>query len=288
MALGRVRRYRSSMTGLEADQRGTRQEAAIKAADTERVPMPGGGSARRTLNGQMALESVVRLCVVEDLLEGGVFERCTIDVSRDPIVVEHRCTLRQPLATSDELLGRRLGATHNVVVVHVIRRTGDTRILPPRLPDQLEQIIHAGQDIVHEYDRVKDLVLVVAQLVEGDHRRVPDFCEVFDTVVELTPRAHGCADDHAQTDGSRECVKDPQEGLGLVVGPVLVDRDKDVVIAQNRRRSEKSREDIGNDVERVVQVDGEEVFVLLSLQVPLDPIRAGGGVGELFGTTPAK
>ena len=55
--------------------------------------MMGEGSARLTLDGQMLLETLIRLGVVEDLLERSVFERCTVDVSCDPIVVEDGSSL---------------------------------------------------------------------------------------------------------------------------------------------------------------------------------------------------
>ena len=45
------------------------------------------------LDGEVARESVLRGDVVEDGFEGGVFERCAVDVARDPVIVEYGGTL---------------------------------------------------------------------------------------------------------------------------------------------------------------------------------------------------
>ena len=45
------------------------------------------------LDGEVARESVLRGDVVEDGFEGSVFERCAVDVARDPVVVEDGGTL---------------------------------------------------------------------------------------------------------------------------------------------------------------------------------------------------
>jgi len=83
--------------------------------------------------------------VVEDAFEGGVFESGSVDVSGDPVVVEYRRS--------------------DLFVEHVISGTSQTRVLPPTLPDELEEVIHAGKDIVHEDDRVEDLPIVVSKFV---------------------------------------------------------------------------------------------------------------------------
>ena len=54
---------------------------------------------------------------------------------------------------------------HELLVVHVVRGAGDARVVEPALVDELEQVVHAGEDVVHEDDAVKVLVLRVAQLV---------------------------------------------------------------------------------------------------------------------------
>ena len=161
---------------------------------------------------------------------------------------------------------------------HVIRRTSDPSVLPPALPDQLEHVVHAGQDVVHENHRIKDLALGIPQFMKGHHGRVSNLGQVFDTMVERSSGSHRGTDDDPHPHDPRQRVKDPEERLGLVVGPVLVDRDEDVVIPQNPGRPEHRREQVRNDVKRVVEVDGKEVLVLLGHQVPLlvfvPPVRA--------------
>lgn len=168
-------------------------------------------------------------------------------------------------------------------MVHVIRRTGDTRILSPTLPNQLEQVVDTGQDIVHEDDRVKDFSVIVTKFVEGQHGGVSDFGKVFDTVVEQASGTHRCSDDDPQADGSREGIENLQERLCLVVGPVFVDGDKDVVVAQDGSRSEECRKEVGDDVKRVVQVDREKVLVLPRLQIPLDVVQPVVSSGRRHG-----
>lgn len=165
-------------------------------------------------------------------------------------------------------------------MVHVIRCASDTRILSSTLPDQLEQVVDTGQDIVHEDDRVKDFAVIVTEFVEGQHGGVSDFGKVFDTVVEQTTGTHGCSDDDPETDGPREGIENLQERLCLVVGTVFVDGDKDIVVSQDGGCPEERCKDIGDNVKRVVQVDGEKVLVLPRLEIPLDdvhPIVPGDG-----------
>lgn len=161
---------------------------------------------------------------------------------------------------------------------HVIRRTRDPGVLPPTLPDQLEHVVHARQDVVHENHRIKDLALGIPQFVQGHHGRVPDLGEVFDPMVERSSGSHRGTDDDPHPDHPSERVKDPEERLGLVVGSVLVDRDEDVVVPQHAGRPEHGREQVRNDVKRVVEVDGKKVLVLLGHQVALlvfvPPVRA--------------
>lgn len=158
-------------------------------------------------------------------------------------------------------------------MVHVIRCTSDARILSPTLPDQLEQVVDTGQDIVHEDDRVKDLAVIVTEFVEGQHGGVSDFGEVFDTVVEQTTGTHRCSDDDPETDGAREGIENLQERLCLVVGTVFVDGDKDIVVSQDGGCAEEGCKDIRDNVKRVVQVDGEKVLVLPRLEIPLDGVH---------------
>lgn len=46
-----------------------------------------------TLDWQVSLEAVVRFGVVEDLLEGRVFEGCAVDVPGDPVIIKDWCSL---------------------------------------------------------------------------------------------------------------------------------------------------------------------------------------------------
>lgn len=42
----------------------------------------------------MSLESVVGFGVVEDLFKRRILQRGTVNITGDPVVVEHRCALR--------------------------------------------------------------------------------------------------------------------------------------------------------------------------------------------------
>lgn len=46
-----------------------------------------------TLDGQVSLESVVGFRVVEDLFKRRILQRGTVNITGDPVVVEHRCAL---------------------------------------------------------------------------------------------------------------------------------------------------------------------------------------------------
>lgn len=165
------------------------------------------------------------------------------------------------------------GQTHNVVVEHVIRRAGDTGILSSALPDQLEQVVDARQDVVHKDNRVKDLLLVLTKLVERDEGGVSNLSEVLDSVVEVSSRPHRGSDLDPKARRLGEGIKDAEESLGLVGRSVFVDGDVDVVVPEDSSDSEERSKEIGNDVERVVKVDGKEVLVLLAREVTPDDTR---------------
>lgn len=170
-------------------------------------------------------------------------------------------------------------------MVHVIGSASDTSVLPSALPDEFKQIVHARQNVVHEDDRIKHLVLVVSQLVEGDHGGISDLCQVFDSVVECSSGPHRRPDNDTETDGSGQSVEYPQKGFGLIVRSILVDRNKDIVVSEDRGSSEQGSENVGDDVERVVQVDGEEVFMLLFLKISPDALSSsarGRAIVELL------
>lgn len=77
---------------------------------------------------------------------------------------------------------------------HIIRRTSDARIIPSALPYKLQEVVHAGEDIVHEDDRIKVLVLRVPEVVQRHERSIAHLREILYPVVERTPRAHRGAD----------------------------------------------------------------------------------------------
>ena len=62
------------------------------------------------------------------------------------------------------MVGRE--GTHEVLVEHVVRGAGDARVVASALPDELEEVVDAGEDVVHEDDGVEHLALRVAELVE--------------------------------------------------------------------------------------------------------------------------
>ena len=146
---------------------------------------------------------------------------------------------------------------------HVVRGTSDACVVLSALPYQLQQVVHAWENIVHEDDRVKVLVLCVPQLVQRHKRCIAHLREVLDAVVERTARTHRRPDRHAHADTARERVKNAQERLRLVRRPVLVDRHVDVVVPKDGSDPEERREQVWDDVERVVEVDGEEVLVVV-------------------------
>ena len=99
--------------------------------------------------------------------------------------------------------------TYNFVMIHVIRGTCDTGVLSSGLPNQLENIIDARQDIVHENDSVKVFTLAVSEFVQGHHGGITDFGEVFDTVGVLTSRAARGSNGNAEPHAASECVEYP-------------------------------------------------------------------------------
>ena len=111
--------------------------------------------------------------------------------------------------------------------------------------------------------------------MEGDKCRIANFSEVFDTVVECTTCALGCADSDSKSDGAGDCIKDAENGLCLVRGPVLVDGDKDVVVTEYGRDAEEDGEEVWDDIVRIVEVDGEKVFVFSAGKVSPMTVERG-------------
>ena len=58
-----------------------------------------------------------------------------------------------------------MGGTYDLLVEHVIRCTGDPGVLSPGLPDQLQQIVYAGEDVVHEDHGIEYLPIVIPEFV---------------------------------------------------------------------------------------------------------------------------
>ena len=137
-------------------------------------------------------------------------------------------------------------------MIHVVGRAGDTSVVQSTLPNQLQQVVHTRQDIVHEHDRVEVLSVGISQFVQGYKGRVSYFRQILDTMVEVAPRSHRRADLDPQPDRPTERVEYPQEGFCLVVRPVLVDRHVDVLETKNGRDLEENRKQVGYDVERIV------------------------------------
>jgi len=148
-------------------------------------------------------------------------------------------------------------------MVHVVSRAGDTGVVQPALPNQLQQVVHTGQDIVHEHDRVEMLSVVISLFMERYESGVSHFSQIFDTMVKITPRSHRGANFDPQPSRPTKRIKYPQEGFCLIVRPILVDRHVDVLETKDGRDLEESRKQVGYDIERVIQVDSKEVLVVV-------------------------
>ena len=164
--------------------------------------------------------------------------------------------------------------THQFFVEHIICRTSNSSIIPPTLPNQLQQIINARQDIVHEHDRIEHFILRVSQFMQRDERGVSHFGQILDTMIESASRPRRRSNHHAQPDRPTQSIKDPEESFRLVRRPVFVNRDKHILVPEHGRHAKEGGEQIRNDVERIVQIDREEVFVGVGLETP----RARGDV----------
>jgi len=137
-------------------------------------------------------------------------------------------------------------------VIHVVGRAGDTRVVQSTLPNQLQQVIHTGQDIIHKHDGVEMFSVGVPQFVERHKSGVSHFCQIFDTMVEVSPRSHRRADLDPQPSRLTQSVEYPQKGFCLIVGSILVDGHVDVLETKNGRDLEESGKEVGDDIERVV------------------------------------
>jgi hypothetical protein len=147
-------------------------------------------------------------------------------------------------------------------MVHVIRSAGNAGIIQTALVDELEKVIDARKDVVHEHYGIKVFVLAVPQLVERYKGSVSHFGKILNTVVERAACALGCADGNPKPNRASEGVKYAEKRLCLVRGTILVDGYKNVVVTKEGRDAEESRKDVWNDVEGIVKVDCKEILVL--------------------------
>lgn len=118
------------------------------------------------------------------------------------------------------------------------------------------------------------LSVCISQFLKRHESGVSHFGQVFDTMVKVAPGSHRGANLDPESGRSTEGVEYPQEGFRLIVGPVLVDGHVDILKTEDGRDLEKGREQVGYDVERVVEVDGEKVLVVVR--------GVHGGAGHLI------
>lgn len=88
------------------------------------------------LNGEVLLEARRRGAMVEDFIERSVFEGSTVDVTRNPIVIEDRSTLKIHLGqfVNEWVEEER---TYELIMVHIICGTGNAGIVQTALVDKL-------------------------------------------------------------------------------------------------------------------------------------------------------
>lgn len=180
--------------------------------------------------------------MVKYSLERSVLKSSAIDITSDPIVIEDR--------------GSYFG------MIHIVGGTGNTGIVLPRLPDKFKEIVDAGQDVIHEDNGIEVLVLRIAQFVERNKGRIADLGEILDAVIKLTSSTLRRPNHDAHANAPCQRIKNPKERFGLVVGTIFVDGDEDIMVAKNGCYAEKGCKKIRDDVERVIEVDCEEIFVL--------------------------
>lgn len=99
---------------------------------------------------------------------------------------------------------------------HVICGARNSSVIQTALVNELEDVIHAGKDVVHEDYGIEILILGASQLMEGDKCSIANFCEILDTVVECSTCALRCADSDAKSDGAGDCVENAENSLRLV------------------------------------------------------------------------
>ena len=164
-------------------------------------------------------------------LKRRVFEGGTVYITGDPVVIENWGTLEKwnQMRNAWE---RGLKWTYQFFVVHVICCARNPGVIQTALINEFEEVVYAGEDVVHKDYGIEILVLGVSLLVKGDKGSIANFSKILDTVVERPTCALGCADGDTKSDGTGECVENAEEGFCLVCGSVFVDGDKDVVVTK--------------------------------------------------------
>jgi hypothetical protein len=147
-------------------------------------------------------------------------------------------------------------------VVHVICSAGNTGVVQTALINKFEEVINTREDVVHEHYSIKILVFGVSQFVEGYKGSISDLCKILDAVVKCTARALRGADRNTEANGARECVENAQKSFCLICRTILVDGDINVVVTKDGGDAEEGRKEVWNDIERIVKIDGKEIFVL--------------------------
>ncbi len=117
--------------------------------------------------------------MMEDLLERSILQRRSVHVPRNPVIVEDWCV--------------------EGIVEHVIGSAGDTGVLQTGLVDQLEDVIDAGKNVVHE-DHGVEIFSFVAEFMKWEHGRVAHLREVFNTMIESTAGTRAGSDSDSETD----------------------------------------------------------------------------------------
>jgi hypothetical protein len=106
---------------------------------------------------------------------------------------------------------------HQFFVIHVVRRTGNPGIVQPALVNQLQQVVHTRQDIVHEDDRVEMFSVRISEFVKRYESGVSHFSQILDTMSEIAPGSHRGTNVNLQSDGPTKSVEYTQEGFRLIV-----------------------------------------------------------------------
>jgi hypothetical protein len=147
-------------------------------------------------------------------------------------------------------------------VVHVICGARNAGIIQPALVNDFEEVVNAREYVVHEDYSIEILILGTSQFVEGYECSIANFSEILDAVVKCPTCTLRCADGDAKADRTGEGIEDAKKSFCLVGGAILVDGNIHVMITDDGRDTEEGGKEVWNNVERIVEVDGKEIFVL--------------------------